>query len=126
MLCFYKGRIMIYEVNLWLNPGNKYNGVLNINRGEEQIKFPRLYNFNTFVTKGVELQVASREDFLESDLDQNAIYVWLPDTANFLAWNTSQPYFTYVKEGEPIRIPVNKTYVSTRSSSPVVSFRVQV
>lgn len=117
---------MIYEVNLWLNPGSKYNGSLNINRGEQVIKFSRLYNFSTFVTKGVELKVASREDFEESTIDQDAIFVWLPDTTDFLMWNTTQSYVTYVKDGDPIQIPLNRTYKPTSKFSPTISFRVEV
>lgn len=119
---------MIYEINLWLNPGNKYNGVVNINRGEQQIKFSRLTSPSTFVSQGVasgQFDAACSKK-VEASLDQTALYAWLQGSADFVIWNPKNAYAELSNDAGHFHVPQNKTYRSTSKYAPIISFRVEV
>lgn len=116
---------MIYEVSLWLNPGSRYNGNVNINRGEQQIKIPRLVDCLEFQQSvGVET-----EDLEYHGFDPKGLYALLPG-GHYVCWNPRQDWCTYFDGQARHQLRINKTITArnTRSKSrtPDVCFRSQV
>lgn len=119
---------MILEINLWLNPGAKYNGAININRGEQSHKFSQLKTYAAFVQEAVTKGMAEAEDFDGWDGDKEALYAWLPD-CQFVSWNTKREHMECFLQGSTHRVPLNKTYdrsVVRSKFAPTMSFRTSV
>lgn len=116
---------MVLEINLWLNPGAKYNGTVNINKGEQLMKFSKLKSFAEFVQEGVKNGAAAADDFEGWCGDRDALYAWLPN-CQFVSWNPKRQHAECFLQESSITVPINKSYdqgAARSKSAPTLSFR---
>jgi hypothetical protein len=112
---------MIIEINLWINPGGHYNGQVNINRGEQRLKFGRMISHERFLTQLTETLGLALSDLDESYLDPKSIYAFTE--TGFVRWNTAQAWIYYCNGERMIRVPMNMKYSKNGKYQPDISFR---
>jgi hypothetical protein len=118
---------MKVEINLWLNPGRKFRGLVNINRGQLQTKIPCLLHRELFITQGVDNDIGDFNDLDESPAfeDRDAKYCWIDvPGGGFVSWNEKETFMKIFANNEHTLVPLlRKVRTGLYKNQPDISFR---
>lgn len=115
---------MSIEINLWVNGPRRYNGNVNINRGESITRFPRLITHSEFIIELVRAGTFTPEEAANSDFDSDSLYALLP-RCHFVQWKINDKHIQYFNGTELITIPENRSYRSSvNRNAPAITFRL--
>jgi len=118
----------IIEVNIWINPGPRYNGRLNINRGEYQTTIPSFVSAEKFVKQAIKRDPDSIDFWSNwiATASTKELYAWVGCDQDFVIWNPGTDKIILCIGSDLIEIPQNRTYQKQKKSMPDISFRRQV
>jgi len=118
---------MRIEINLWLEQGRKFRGLVNLNRGSSQPRIKCLLHRDLFITEGVQLGLGDFVDLDESPAfeDKNAKYAWIYAPAiGFVSWNEKESFMKIFINNQHLEIPMlTKVRTGVYKNQPTISFR---